>query len=119
MMEKRIPKRGEIWLVSLDPSLGAEIKKTRPAVVISNDINNEHAATITVLPVTDQGEKVYPFEVSLFLKDAPSLKKISKIKCQQIRTIDKLRLIKYIGRVSSEGVALTEEALKIHLGMAF
>lgn len=58
-------KRGDIFWVRLDPIQGFEIGKTRPAVVISNDINNEFADTITVLPVTSSAGKVYPFEVFL------------------------------------------------------
>lgn len=55
--------RGQVWLVNLDPTVGAEIKKKRPAVIISNDLNNTYADTVTLLPMSDKGKKVYPFEV--------------------------------------------------------
>ena len=55
------PKRGEIWVVSLEPVIGHEIGKTRPALVISNNRNNQFADTITVLPITSKTEKIYPF----------------------------------------------------------
>jgi mRNA interferase MazF len=90
---KTYPKRGEIYLVSLDPTLGAEISKTRPALIISNDINNQFSDTVTVIPITSYVEKVYPFEV-LLPAGENGLSKNSKAKCNQIRTIDKQRLIR-------------------------
>lgn len=107
--------RGQIWLVNLDPTVGAEIKKTRPAIVISNNVSNQYAGTITVLPVTDQGEKIYPFEVPL--RGGAGLTKESKIKCQQIRTIDKSRLIKLLGKIESSDLNKIKEAVLIHLGL--
>ena len=82
------PKRGEIWLVSLEPIVGHEIGKTRPALVISNDRNNQFAETITVLPITSKTEKIYPFETFISKEDT-KLPKDSKVKSNQIRTIDK------------------------------
>ena len=109
-------KRGDIWLVRLDPTVGSEIKKTRPAVIISNDINNYYAPLVTVLPISDKGDKVYPFEVALSHGGA-GLSKPSKIRCQQIRTVDKTRLVKRLGSVAKELLPDIEEALKNHLGM--
>ena len=110
------PLRRQIWLVNLDPAVGAEIKKIRPALIISNDINNHYAHTITILPITDKGEKIYPFEVHLQAKIS-GLAKESKIKCQQIRTIDKSRLIKSLGSVSDLEIKQVQQALLIHLGI--
>lgn len=110
------PRRGEIWLVNLNPVVGSEIRKTRPALVISNNINNEHAGTVTVLPITNRGEKVYPFEVTVAAGHA-GLTKASKIKCQQIRIVDKSRLVKFFGSVEENLLPGIEEALWIHLGM--
>ena len=112
------PHRGDLWLVNLDPTLGSEIKKTRPALIISNDINNEYAQTITVIPVSDMGEKSYPFEVAL-PKDTPGLDKASKAKCQQIRTIDKMRLIQHLGKISEVLMESVDKAVLIHLGINF
>ena len=64
------PKRGQIWFVSLDPVVGHEIGKKRPALVVSNDRNNQFAETVTVLPITSKTEKVYPFEVFLSKEEA-------------------------------------------------
>jgi mRNA interferase MazF len=108
--------RGDVWLVSLDPTMGAEIKKTRPAVVISNDIANQYAATITVFPVTDRGDKVFPVEVEIPVKTG-GLIKPSKIKCQQIRTVDKLRLVRFLGVLSDRTVHAVERALCLHLAI--
>ena len=82
------PKRGEIWLVSLEPIVGSEIGKTRPAVVISNNKNNQFSDTITVIPLTSKTAKVYPFE-ALLPKEDTGLIKDSKAKSNQIRTVDK------------------------------
>jgi mRNA interferase MazF len=109
-------KRAEIWLVRLDPTEGSEIKKTRPALIVSNDANNRFAGTVTVLPITDRGEKIFPFEAALPLIGA-GLSKPSKVKCQQVRTIDKARLIKRMGEARPDTILQIEEALKIHLGM--
>lgn len=114
----KFPKRGEIFLVSLDPTIGSEINKTRPALVISNDINNKYSSTVTVIPITSKVEKVFPFEV-LFLPGQSGLLKESKAKCNQIRTIDKRRLIKPLGEISIETIQQVEDALRLHLGMYF
>ena len=110
------PKRGEIYLVTLDPTVGAEISKTRPALVISNDINNQFSETVTVIPITSYVEKIYPFEVFLAAGEG-GLSKNSKAKCNQIRTIDKQRLIKPLGKINQEKIEAVEEATKIHLKM--
>ena len=113
-MEIEFPKRGQIWVLRLDPTVGAEIKKTRPALIISNDICNKYTATVTVLPITSQASGVQPFEVSLSPPEGGLLKD-SKIKSQQIRTVDKSRLVKLIGAISQEKLRQTEQALLIHL----
>jgi len=108
------PVRGEIWLVSLEPVVGHEIGKTRPALVISNDRNNQFAETITVLPITSNVKKIYPFE-TFMPKRETNLPVDSKIKSNQIRTVDKKRLIKLIGNVSEEKLKEVKQALFIHL----
>ena len=113
---RAIPARGEIFLVCLDPTVGSEINKTRPALIISNDINNQVAQTVTVIPITSSTGKTYPFETLLQSQETGLLKR-SKAKCNQIRTIDKKRLIKPIGTVSPEKLKEVESALRIHLGI--
>ena len=109
------PQRGEIWLVSLEPIIGHEIGKTRPALVISNDRNNQYAETVTVLPITSKTEKLYPFETFLPKKNT-NLPLDSKIKSNQIRTIDKKRLIKLLGKIPEEELKEVKQAILIHLG---
>ena len=110
------PKRGEIWLVSLEPVIGHEIGKTRPALVISNDQNNQFAETVTVLPITSKTEKIYPFETHLS-KEESGTNVDSKVKSNQIRTVDKKRLAKFLSAISQEKLMQVEQSLLIHLGI--
>jgi len=110
------PKRGQIWFVLLDPVVGHEIGKTRPALVISNDRNNQFADTVTVLPITSKTEKIYPFEL-LLSKEETHLPKDSKVKCNQIRTVDKKRLVNLVGALSAERLKEIKQALLTHLGI--
>lgn len=108
------PARGEIYWANLDPVFGSEIAKTRPVLVVSNDINNQYAATVTVLPITSSTEKVYPYEIRI--KSAESgLKNDSKVKANQIRTIDKRRLGRKLGALANEKMREVDDAVKIHL----
>ncbi len=110
------PKRGEIWLVALDPTIGREIRKTRPAVVISNDINNQYSGTVTVIPVTSSLKKTYPFEVYL-PEGEGGLEHDSKARTDQIRTVDVRRLIRCLGSLSRARIREIEQALAIHLDL--
>lgn len=108
-------RRGFIYLAALDPVVGNEIAKTRPVVVVSNDINNKFSGTVTVLPLTSKSlRKIYPFEIFLSKKTG-NLPKNSKVKADQIRTLDKSRLVKPIGELGTNETKAIEGALKIHL----
>lgn len=107
-------KRGDIYWVRLDPVEGSEIGKIRPTVVISNDINNELADTVTIVPITSSVGKVYPFEVLIY-KGTANLAEDSKAKANQIRTVDKRRLKNLIGTVPAKILGEIEGAVKIHL----
>jgi len=107
-------RRGDVYWVKLDPIEGSEIGKTRPAVVISNNINNEFADTVTVLPVTSSVGKVYPFEVFL-KKGIANISSDSKVKANQIRTVDKKRLKERIGTIPEVILIEIEKAVKIHI----
>ena len=110
-------KRGDICLAALDPVVGKEIAKTRPVVVISNDKNNEFSGTVTILPITSKRlEKVYPFEVFL-AKGMGNLPKDSKVKADQIRTMDKSRLRTFWGKLMKEEMDKIDNAIKIHLAL--
>jgi mRNA interferase MazF len=103
-------------MVALDPVVGSEIGKLRPAVVISNDRANEYSNTISVLPITSKVHDLYPFEVFLS-KNEYKLTTDSKIKCNQIRTVDKSRLLRTICQLSPSIMKEVEQALLIHLGI--
>ena len=110
-------RRGQIYLAALDPVLGKEISKTRPVVVISNNKNNQFAGTITILPITSKNlKKRYPFEVHL-PKGTANLPKNSKVKADQIRTLDKSRIVKFIGALNEQEISRIETAVKIHLDL--
>ena len=108
-------ERSGIYIANLDPTIGHEIAKTRPVIVVSNNINNRLAGTVTVLPITSTNlKKIYPFEVFL-PKGTGNLAKNSKAKSDQIRTLDKHRLIKHVGTLPVREMNQIDEALKIHL----
>ena len=111
-------KRGDVWLVNLDPTIGHEIRKSRPAVIIQNDIGNKYSPITIIAPITSQKiDKVYPFEV-LITKNVTGLEKNSKILLNHIRAIDKKRLLKRLGMVGSEEtLTKIDEAIKISLGL--
>ena len=109
-------RRGEIYWVNLDPTVGAEIRKTRPALIVSNNKNNEFSDTVTVLPITSKADRIYPYEVRIGEGDG-GLRTPGKIKANQIRTIDKRRLSSHpIGSpVGEELLDAVARAIKIHL----
>jgi mRNA interferase MazF len=108
-------KRGEIYYANLSPTVGSEIDKRRPVLVVSNDANNRAANTVTILPITSNVTRVYPFEVLLNLEDS-GLSKPSKVQAQQVRTISKQRITSdAVGSLSEEIMQLVNAALKLHL----
>ena len=110
-------RRGQIYVANLDPVVGKEISKTRPVVVVSNNTNNEFSGTVTVLPLTTgRLERIYPFEVFL-AKGVGNLPKDSKVKCDQIRTLDKSRLVALVGTLRKREVEQIEKSLRIHLAL--
>lgn len=110
-------RRGDVFIAALDPVIGSEISKTRPVLIVSNDQNNRYSATVTVLPVTSGNlERIYPFEIFLPAGTA-NLPKDSKVKADQIRTLDKRRLLKRLGTVEKTLIPRIEKAIKIHLAM--
>ena len=110
--------RGEVYWVNMDPTVGAEIKKLRPALVVSNNISNKHSSLITILPITSNTRNQYPFEV-IIDKGAGGLKQLSLIKANQIRTIDKKRINgPSLGSVmSSQIMNQVNQAIKVHLAL--
>lgn len=112
-------KRGDIYFANLDPTIGSEIKKKRPVIIVSNDANNKMASTVTVVPVTSNVAKVYPFEVLLDTKHSGLLKN-SKAQCHQVRTISKLRIQSdRVGVVDKKMMIKVEDALRLHLDLSY
>lgn len=110
-------KRGEIYFASLSPAVGSEIDKRRPVLIVSNNINNSAASTVTIVPLTSNIHRVYPFEVLLQPKDS-SLPKASKVQAQQIKTISKQRINQnVIGSLSETLMQSFDAALKLHLNL--
>jgi mRNA interferase MazF len=111
------PRRGEVYLVTFDPTVGAEIKKTRPAVVIQNDIGNRAGSTTIVAAVSSQVKPpLYPFEV-LVSPGEGGLPKESVVLLNQIRTVDRRRLIRHLGTLSARTMAGVDHALLLSLGL--
>ncbi len=108
-------RRGEIYYADLNPTVGSEINKRRPVLVVSNDANNRAASTVTVLPITSNTSRVYPFEILLSSKES-GLPKQSKAQAQQIRTIAKERLRGGpVGRLNATLMRKAEDAMRLHL----
>lgn len=111
------PRYGAIYDVELDPVVGSETGRRRPALVISNDVNNQYAATVTVLPITGQpAAKQYPFEV-LVPAGVGGLTVDSRVKANQVRTVDKARLVRLRGQLPAQYLPEVKKALRIHLNL--
>jgi mRNA interferase MazF len=108
-------KRGEIYYANLDPTVGSEVSKRRPVLIVSNNANNRAASTVTILPITSNVSRVYLFEVLLNPVNS-GLPKPSKVQAQQIRTISKQRITEQVlGRLDEEIMQLVDMAIKLHL----
>ncbi len=114
-------RRGEIRLVDLDPARGAEAEKRRPAVIVSNDGANATAArlgrgAVTVVPVTSNVDRVYPFQV-LLAPEETGLRLASKAQAEQVRSVAVDRLGARVGTVPPTVMADLDEALRLHLAL--
>ncbi|MGH9442500.1 MAG: type II toxin-antitoxin system PemK/MazF family toxin [Thermoanaerobaculia bacterium] len=110
----RPPRRGEIYRVALDPTIGSEIRKTRPAVVVPNDSCNRYGARVVVLPITSHVESLYPGEARVRVGAKPG-----RALGDQIRSIDKRRLRARIGTLSDTELTDVDDALRVTLGLSF
>ena len=111
------PRRGEIYLVSFDPTVGHEIKKTRPALVIQNNVSNQYSPITIVAAISSQfGNPPHPREVILPTGKS-GLAKPSAVVLNQIRSVDRQRLVKRLGAIDTATMRKVDEALLISLGL--
>lgn len=105
--------RGEVWWVNFDPSVGGEIRKMRPVVIISNDAANKYLNRVQVIPLNTNVGRVYPSEAMVSLGG-----KQSKAMADQLNTVSKLRLINREGRLTREDMGKVEHVVKVQLGLS-
>jgi mRNA interferase MazF len=107
---KASPRRGDVFWVKLDPARGTEIRKSRPAVIVSNDSCNKYGTRVIVLPITSNVESLYPGEAMIEIQGSPA-----RGLGDQMRSLDKSRLGSRIGTLSPAELSAVEEAISITL----
>lgn len=106
-------QRGEVWWVEFEPAVGSEIRKTRPAVIVSNDAANRNLARVVVVPLTSNTGRVYPGEAVVSIAGQES-----KAMADQIMAADKTRLKSLLGILSKADMGAVEDAIKVQLALS-
>jgi mRNA interferase MazF len=115
--KKIIPRRGDLYLVNFDPSIGAEIKKTRPALILQNDIANRYSPITIVAAISSKfDDEIYPTEV-LVPGVEGGLSTDSVVLLNQIRSVDRQRLVRRLGVLKPARMKLVDKAISISLGL--
>ena len=115
--EVGFPRRGDIYLVNFDPTIGAEIRKTRPALIVQNDIANQYSP-ITILAAITSKFDIPPYPTEVIMETGESgLSQRSSVLLNQVRSVDRQRLIQRIGHASPETMQRVDQAIHISLGL--
>jgi mRNA interferase MazF len=105
-------KRGDVWWINFDPAVGGEIRKKRPAVIVSNNAANKHLNRVQVVPLTSRVDKTYPSEAQVSFRGKPA-----KAMADQLTTVSKLRLLNQGGSLSDDEMAGVEQAIRVQLAL--